>query len=56
METLAIVTGIFGLSIGIIVGMFLAGRHIEFECETAYLTGHVDGYAKAMADAGEVGL
>ena len=55
MTTLAIVSGIFGLSIGMIAGLFLAGRHVELECETAYLSGHVDGYGKAMLDAGEVG-
>ena len=56
MTTSAIVSFIFGLSIGMIAGLFLAGRHVELECETAYLSGHVDGYGKAVADGGEVGL
>jgi hypothetical protein len=35
---------------GFIIGMMVAGRHVERECEMAYLTGHVDGYRKAEDD------
>ena len=51
----AVVAGIIAFTIGTLFGLWIAGRHIDLECETAYLTGHVDGYGKAMFDAGEVG-
>jgi hypothetical protein len=53
METL-IVISVASLSVGMIAGMAIVGRHVEHECEVAYLTGHVDGYGKAMDDCGEV--
>ena len=53
---LIIVVAAIGLSVGCIFGMFLIGRHIELEVERAYLSGHVDGYGKAMFDSGEVPL
>jgi alpha/beta superfamily hydrolase len=45
---------LFGFAFGCIVGMALIGRHVEHECEKAYLTGHVDGYRKAQDDSREV--
>jgi hypothetical protein len=36
---------------GFIIGMMVAGRHVERECEMAYLTGHVDGFRKAEEEA-----
>lgn len=43
-----------GFSFGAIFGIVMGVRHLELECEKAYLTGHVDGYNKAVADSGEV--
>ncbi len=51
---LLIGVALFGFAFGCIVGMFLVGRHVEQECEVAYVTGHVDGYRKAQDDSGEV--
>ena len=51
---LLIVIGALGIGAGCIAGMLLASTHIDFEVERAYLTGHVDGYRKAMDDSGEV--
>ena len=48
-----IVTAIFGFTIGVLCGLLVGGRHLEWECETAYLTGHVDGYSKAVEDGRE---
>jgi hypothetical protein len=45
---------IVAVSAGTILGMLIASRHIDEECEMAYLAGHVDGYSKAVADSGEV--
>ena len=41
---------VVGVAFGLIVGL----RHAERDAEAAYLYGHVDGYAKAMDDCGEV--
>jgi len=46
--------GFFTFMVGFLFGMAVAGRHVDRECEMAYLTGHVDGYGKAVADGGEV--
>jgi hypothetical protein len=51
---LLIAAGFIGVAVGAIFGMFIVGRHVEWECEQAYLTGHVDGYRKAEDDSGEV--
>ena len=56
MTTLMIAAGILLFTTGFLFGFMVAVRHVELECETAYLTGHVDGYGKAVADGGEVGL
>ena len=56
MTTLTIAAAILTFTTGFLFGFIVAVRHVELECETAYLTGHVDGYGKAVADGGEVGL
>ena len=50
---LLIAVGIFGVSVGTIVGMLFSARHTDQQCEIAYLSGHVDGYTKAVEDSGE---
>ena len=45
---------LFGFALGCIVGLLIASRHVEQECEIAYVTGHVDGYRKARDEDGEV--
>ena len=55
MTTLIVAAGILTFTTGFLFGMLVGVRHVDLECETAYLTGHVDGYGKAMLDAGEVG-
>jgi len=55
MELLLAIAGI-SLSVGAIGGMMVASRHVDTECEMAYLTGHVDGYGAAMSDLGEEDL
>lgn len=47
---------ITAFSLGAIFGIVIVGRHYALENEKAYLTGHVDGYNRAMFDAGEVPL
>jgi hypothetical protein len=47
---------LFGFAAGCIVGLLIASRHLEQQCENAYLTGHVDGYRKAEDDAWMEGL
>ena len=47
MELLIVTAMAFGVSAGFIFGMLWAGRLTARECEMAYLTGHVDGYAAA---------
>jgi hypothetical protein len=51
-----IAAGFIGVAVGAAGGMLMVGRHIELECEQAYLTGHVDGYRKAEDDAWMEGL
>jgi hypothetical protein len=51
---LVIAAGFIGVAAGAVAGMLIVGRHVEFEVERAYLTGHVDGYRKAQDDSGEV--
>lgn len=36
------------------VGHMRARRNVDAECEIAYLSGHVDGYNRAVFDSGEV--
>ena len=55
MTTLMVAGAILAFTTGFLFGFMVAVRHVDLECETAYLTGHVDGYGKAMLDAGEVG-
>ena len=55
MTTLMVAAAILTFTTGFLFGMLVGVRHVDFECETAYLSGHVDGYGKAMLDAGEVG-
>jgi hypothetical protein len=43
----ALVGGVFA---GYIVGLLTASRHVARDAEMAYVTGHVDGYEKAMQD------
>lgn len=50
METLIVAAIAFAA--GTIAQVFASWRDIDRECSRAYLTGHVDGYEKAMADAG----
>lgn len=42
------------LVIGTAAGLMFGLRHLDRECEKGYLTGHVDGYEKALFDLGEV--
>ena len=53
---MTIAVGIVGFAVGMLLGIIIAARHVELECEEAYLYGHVDGYRKAEDDAGEVPL
>ena len=55
MTTLIVAGAILTFTTGFLFGFMVAVRHVDLECETAYLSGHVDGYGKAMFDAGEVG-
>lgn len=50
METLIIAAIAFAA--GTVAQVFASGRDIDRECDRAYLTGHVDGYGKALHDAG----
>ena len=47
---------LIGLALGFTIGVIWASWHIVEELEVAYLTGHVDGYGKAMHDYREVPL
>jgi uncharacterized membrane protein YeaQ/YmgE (transglycosylase-associated protein family) len=51
METLAIIVGFVA---GRIAGRMLDKNRHRSEVDIAYITGHVDGYSKAVADSGEV--
>jgi len=51
---LLIAVGVMAFAFGAAFGIFVVARHFELEREQAYLTGHVDGYSKAVADSGEV--
>lgn len=53
---MTIAVGIVAFAVGCILGLVMGARHVEDECEAAYLYGHVDGYRKAQDDAGEVPL
>ncbi len=44
------------LAVGFAIGVRATGRHIDHQCEVAYVTGHCDGYTKAMHDYQEVPL
>jgi hypothetical protein len=50
----ALVAAAFAGVAGFLLGMLATARHVDLECERAYLTGHVDGYRKAQDDSGEV--
>ena len=50
METIMIAAVAFAA--GTVAQVFASRRDIDRECNHAYLTGHVDGYDKAMQDAG----
>ena len=50
METIIIAAIAFAA--GTVAQVFASRRDIDRECNHAYLTGHVDGYEKAMQDAG----
>ena len=52
MTVLIIVAAVNGLMLGYILGALTAWRGVDRDVEMAYLTGHVDGYGKAMHDAG----
>ena len=47
---LLIAVAIIAFGFGATFGIFIVGRHFELENEKAYLTGHVDGYAKAETE------
>jgi hypothetical protein len=47
MEIIAIAAAMFG---GYVLGLARKDRGIDEEMDRAYLTGHVDGYAKAETD------
>lgn len=49
---LTIAIGIVALAVGTVAGMILASRHFDYDCEISYLSGHVDGYNKAVIDCG----
>jgi hypothetical protein len=46
--------GLFGFAFACILGRAILGRHVDYQCEVAYVTGHCDGYTKAMHDYQEV--
>jgi hypothetical protein len=50
MET--VIFAAIAFAAGTIVQVFASRRDMDRECNHAYLTGHVDGYEKAMWDAG----
>ena len=50
METL--IFAAIAFTAGTIAQAFASRRDIDSECNQAYLVGHVDGYEKAMWDAG----
>jgi hypothetical protein len=52
MELLIATAMAYGLSAGFIFGMLWAGRLTQRECDHAYVTGHVDGYAACEKDMG----
>ena len=53
---LLIAAGSVGVAAGCLLGIFIGTRHVDFEAERAYLTGHVDGYRKAEDDSWMEGL
>jgi hypothetical protein len=50
MET--VIFAAIAFAAGTIAQVFASRRDIDRECNHAYLTGHVDGYEKAMFDGG----
>ena len=56
MTVLCVALVIVGFAFGSVLGLVIGARHIELETERGYLHGHVDGYRKALDDAGEVPL
>lgn len=50
METILIAAGIFSFICGTIAGIIIGTRHTDLEAEKGYLTGHIDGYEKALVD------
>jgi len=51
MELIAIIVGFVA---GRVAERYLSRARRDHEEEMAYLTGHVDGYGRALADIGEV--
>ena len=47
-----IIVAAIGFAAGTVAQVFASRRDIGEECNWAYLTGHVDGYEKAMQDVG----
>jgi len=56
MTVMLVAVAIVGFAFGSVLGLIIGARHIELETERGYLHGHVDGYRKALDDAGEVPL
>ena len=51
---MTIILTIIGFAVAFAAGVLLGAWSIERQAEIGYLTGHVDGYGKALADLGEV--
>jgi len=49
---LTIAIAAIAFAAGTVVQVFASRRDIDRECNHAYLIGHVEGYEKAMWDAG----
>lgn len=47
---LAIAAAVIAFAFGMAFGILIASRHVELECEEAYITGHVDGYERCELD------
>jgi hypothetical protein len=54
--TVLIVVAVNGILFGFMLGLLYGSRHTDRDGELAYVTGHVDGYGKALDDCGEVPL